>query len=308
MSVPAEPSFDREAPEAAGVAVELASGLVRLIAPNASPYTFTGTCSYVFGKSQLTIIDPGPQDDTHLARLLALIDGRPVEQILITHTHKDHSPLARDLAQVTGAAILGAAPHHFARPLREGEALWLDASVDTEYRPDRELVDGDRIMADGMAIETVATPGHTMNHLCFAVPERRILFSGDHVMAWSTSIVAPPDGAMGAYLRSLQKLIDIGAGFDLFLPGHGKPVRQPQRFTRALLGHRLAREAAILDRLAAGDDTTASIVSMLYPVLDARLIGAARLSVLAHLEELIAQNKVQAQGEGGLAGRFSLVR
>jgi glyoxylase-like metal-dependent hydrolase (beta-lactamase superfamily II) len=296
--------FSQEIPEA-GKPVAVARGVARLVAPNPGPFTYSGTCSYVVGQARCIVIDPGPDDAAHLDALMAVIEGRAVEAILLTHTHKDHSPLALTLSKATGAPVMSGGPHRPARAPRGEETLLLDASADLDHRPDRLLEDGEELSFDGRMITVLATPGHTMNHLCFALDED-LLFSGDHVMAWSTSIVAPPDGAMNAYLASLRKLIALGDRFGQMLPGHGGPVQSPLAFMRALLQHRQQREASILARLAAGDRTTAEIVAATYLGLDKRLILPARLSVLAHLEALIEQGVVAAEGEAGLEGSYRL--
>jgi glyoxylase-like metal-dependent hydrolase (beta-lactamase superfamily II) len=299
----ASPAFDASAPEA-GRWVRMAEGVARLVAPNPGPFTQSGTCTYLLGDERLAVIDPGPDDESHFASLLERIGGRKLEAILLTHTHRDHSLLAPRLAAATGAAILSGGPHRAARPPADEESGFLDASADLAHRPDRTLADGEAIAAGDMALVPVATPGHTMNHLCFLAPASRLLFSGDHVMGWSTSIVAPPDGAMTPYLASLRKIIALGEAVSLMLPGHGGPIREPLPFTRALLAHRLQREASVLSRLKAGDRTTAEIVAATYRGLDPKLVGAARLSVFAHLEALIEQRLAKAEGNARLGGIF----
>ncbi len=289
-AIQSEPlALDRSLDAAPGESVSLSPRVRRLIAPNPGPFTFTGTCTYLIGQDTLAVLDPGPDDDVHLAALLAAIGGRPVSHIVVTHTHRDHSPAARRLQALTGASIVGAAPHRPARALAVGEINPLDASADMLHAPDQELADGDRIEGDGWTLSAVATPGHTANHLCFALMEEDALFSGDHVMAWSTSIVAPPDGAMSAYMASLAELLRRDAG--VYWPGHGGPVRQPHRFVRGLMAHRHQREAAILRRLAAGDRLIGEITPRIYEGLDPRLMGAAALSVFAHLEHLIERGE-----------------
>lgn len=277
-----------------GAIEEIAPGIRRLIAPNPGPFTFTGTCTYLIGTSDLVVIDPGPADEAHLARLMLAIGSANVAGILVTHTHRDHSPLARTIKQRTGAAIIGCAPHRAARALRLGEINPLDASADADHRPDRALHHGDRLNLGGTEFEAIATPGHTANHLCFAMSERGIVFSGDHVMGWSTSIVAPPDGAMGDYLASLEHLVNREQDH-LYLPGHGAPVTDPRRFARGLLAHRRQRESQILDRLSDGPKTIPELVALNYPGLAPALLGAAALSVFAHLEELHARGAVAAE-------------
>ena len=215
----------------------------RVIAPNASPFTFNGTCAYIVGQGAVAIVDPGPDDETHVRALLAAVEGERVEAILVTHTHRDHSVAARTLRDATGARIVGAAP--FA-PRGDGTG-GLDSSHDRDYAPDTILADGERLQGRGFTIEAVATPGHCANHLCFALLEESALFSGDHVMGWSTSVVAPPDGSMGAYMASLDKL--RGREETVYWPGHGGPVVEPQRYVRALIHHRRQREASILAAL-----------------------------------------------------------
>jgi glyoxylase-like metal-dependent hydrolase (beta-lactamase superfamily II) len=279
-----------------GAIEEILPGIRRLIAPNPGPFTFTGTCTYLVGNDNVVIVDPGPADDSHLARLMQAIGAAKVAGILVTHTHRDHSPLARVVQERTGAMIYGCAPHRAARALRLGEINPLDASADTDHLPDHPLHHGDEISLARHLIEVIATPGHTANHLCFALPEQGILFSGDHVMGWSTTIVAPPDGAMGEYLSSLDHLLNREQD-RLYLPGHGGPVADPRRFTRGLLMHRRQRETQILDRLAEGPKTIRDLVALNYPGLAPALLGAAALSVFAHLEELHAREAVTAEPE-----------
>lgn len=288
------------------VAAALDGAVMRLTAPNPGPFTFHGTNSYILGERRLTVIDPGPDDPAHLAALLAAIGGRPVDAILVTHTHADHSPLARALARAIGAPVLGCGPHLAARPLAQGEVNLVDASGDRDHAPDRILADGETVATELGTLTAVATPGHTMNHLCFALDAGRVLFSGDHVMAWSTSIVAPPDGAMSHYMASLDRLLERGDA--LYLPGHGGPVGEPERFVRGLRSHRRMRAKAILDRLNAGDRTIAQIVPVIYAGVDKRLHGAAALSVLAHLEELVERGDAAADGPPMLETRFRALR
>ncbi|ACL59265.1 MBL fold metallo-hydrolase [Methylobacterium nodulans] len=301
MNQSEEPVFTREAPQSGRI--EVLSPLVRrLVCPNGGPFTQTGTCTYIVGRGHVAVIDPGPDDPDHAKALLAALDGETVAAIVITHTHRDHSPGARALKAATGAPIVGCGPHRPARALRGGELNLLDAAGDRDHRPDREMRDGDVIDGPGWTLQALETPGHTMNHLAFALPEEEALFSGDHVMAWSTSIVAPPDGAMGAYMASLDRL--RGRSEQVYWPGHGGPVREPQRFVRALSHHRRAREAAILERLAAGDRTIPALVAQIYQGLDPRLTGAAALSVFAHLEDLVGRGRAVTDGEPTLEGEY----
>lgn len=274
----------------------------RLVAPNASPFTASGTCTYVVGRGSVAVIDPGPEDAGHLERLLAGLAGEQVRQIVVTHTHRDHAPGARPLQARTGAPIVGCGPHRAARALGEGELPMLDASADREHRPDRQLAEGERVSGPGWTLEAVETPGHTMNHLAFAFPEENALFSGDHVMAWSTSVVAPPDGSMRAYLASLDKLRARDEA--VYWPGHGGPVRDPRRFVRGLAHHRRQREAAIRARIAAGDRDIAGIVAAIYQGLNPRLTGAAMLSVFAHIEDLVERGELRSEGPVRIDGRY----
>ncbi|MET0598861.1 MAG: MBL fold metallo-hydrolase [Mesorhizobium sp.] len=286
-----------------GTPVPVAPGIVRVTANNPGPFTFHGTNSYIVGTEGLAVVDPGPDDEAHLAALVAAIEGRPVSHILVTHTHRDHSPLAGRLKALTGAVTAAEGPHRPARPLRIGEVNPLDASADIAFRPDLALADGDAVSGDGWKLETVLTPGHTANHAAFALAGSGVLFSGDHVMGWATSIVAPPDGAMGDYMRSLDRL--LARDDRLFLPGHGGPVADPQPYLRGLKAHRKMRERAILERLAAGDRTLPELVGAIYRDVDPALHGAAALSVLAHLEDLVARGLVRSEGDPALDGRFA---
>jgi glyoxylase-like metal-dependent hydrolase (beta-lactamase superfamily II) len=261
---------------------------------NPSPFTFHGTNSYIVGRDTLAVIDPGPEDEAHFQALLKAIAGRPVSHIFVSHTHRDHSPLTARLKEVTRATVVAEGPHRPARPLRIGETNPLDASADTDFRPDRKLADGEVVSGDGWAIGGVFTPGHTANHMAFSLEGTGILFSADHVMAWSTSIVAPPDGAMSDYMASLDRLLDRDDR--LYLPGHGGPVAKPAQFVRGLKGHRKMRERAIVERLQAGDRTIPEMVKTIYRSTDPRLHGAAGLSVLAHLEDLVGRGEVATEG------------
>jgi glyoxylase-like metal-dependent hydrolase (beta-lactamase superfamily II) len=271
----------------------------RLVAPNASPFTFNGTCTYIVGEGAVAVVDPGPDDDAHLTALLAAVDGERVETILITHTHRDHSLGVKRLRAATGARVIGAAPFV---PSGDG-AAGLDSSHDRDYSPDAVLADGERLQGAGFSIEAVATPGHCSNHLCFALLEENALLSGDHVMAWSTSVVAPPDGSMRAYMASLEKL--LGRGETVYWPGHGGPIIDPQRYLRALIRHRRQREASILTALGDGPQTIPALVAKVYAGLDPSLTRAAGLSTLAHLEDLGERELVVAEAANGEA-RFRL--
>ncbi|MGG7576686.1 MBL fold metallo-hydrolase [Rhizobium sp. Nf11,1] len=296
------PVFDLAFEPAYGRAVPVAPDILRITAENPGPFTFFGTNSYLVGASSLAVIDPGPEDDAHYLALMAAIGGREVTHIFVSHTHRDHSPLARRLQAETGAVTVGQGPHRPARPLREGEVNPFAESSDMEFVPDIALGDGQTITGDGWALTAVLTPGHTANHAAFALEGREILFSGDHVMAWSTSIVAPPDGAMADYMASLDKLIAREDG--LLLPGHGGPVNEPKTFLPALKAHRLGREQAVLARVAAGDREIGEMVKAIYRDTDPKLHGAAALSVLAHIEHLMERGEIAADGPPSLAARY----
>jgi glyoxylase-like metal-dependent hydrolase (beta-lactamase superfamily II) len=286
MAEPAPHLFDET-----GVAMRLSPLVRRVLAPNPSPFTYHGTQSYVIGTGDLAVIDPGPADEAHLAALAEAIAGRPVVAILCTHTHRDHSPAARPLADLTGAPIVGCAP----LALRD-DGPRADAAFDPDYAPDQVLLDGEQVMGQDWTLTAIATPGHTSNHLCFALEEEGALFSGDHVMGWSTSVVSPPDGDMTAYLASLERL--MGRSDTVYYPAHGDPIPEPQRFVRHMLGHRRMREGQIL-RLLDRDGALAisDLVAAMYVGLDPRLLGAAGRSVLAHLLDIEGRGLVERIGE-----------
>lgn len=299
------PRFDRSFDARHGEAVRLSDLVTRVVAKNPGPFTFHGTNSFLIGRRDLAVIDPGPDDPAHVAALLAAIGGRRVSAILVTHTHRDHSPAARALAAATGARVYGEGPHRPARPLDLGEINPLDASGDHDFRPDVALTDGDLIGGEGWTLEAIATPGHTPNHLCFSLRDEATLFTGDHVMGWSTSIVAPPDGSMVDYMASLARLLDRPEG--LFLPAHGNGIPEPDAFVEALIRHRKGREKAVLDRLAAGDETIPDMVRVIYAEVDRSLHGAAALSLLAHVEDLVERGLVISDGRVDLAARYRTV-
>jgi len=272
-----------------GVAMRLDPLVTRILAPNASAYTYTGTQSYLVGDTDVAVIDPGPDDPAHLAALTAAIDGRTVTAIVVTHHHRDHSPATRPLAAATGAPIVGPAPVSVSG---EGGA---DAAFDADYAPDRVLADGEDVAGSGWTLTALATPGHTSNHLCFALPESGVLFSGDHVMGWATSVVSPPDGDMGAYMSSLERLMERDDR--VYYPGHGDIVENPRRLVRGMLGHRKQREGQILRLLGHGESPLETMVARMYAGLDPRLMRAAERSVLAHLYDLRGRGMVAEEGE-----------
>ncbi|MEG3082919.1 MBL fold metallo-hydrolase [Sphingomonas sp. PB2P12] len=273
-----------------GIPIQLEPLVVRVLAPNSSPYTYTGTQTHIVGTTDLAVIDPGPDDPAHIAALIHAIDGRPVTAIVVTHHHRDHSPATRPLQAITGAPIVGCAPFDVDNVGARG-----DASFDAAYAPDRVLVEGETVRGDGWTLAAIATPGHTSNHLAFALPETRALFSGDHVMGWSTTIVSPPDGDMAAYMASLEKL--MGRDDRIYYPGHGEAVERPQRLVRGMLGHRRQREGQILRLLRSGAHPIGRMVEQMYVGLDAQLVPAAERSVLAHLYDLQTRGLVTEDGE-----------
>lgn len=285
----------------AGRIDEVAPLVRRLVAPNGGPFTATGTCSYLVGRGQVALIDPGPDDPHHRAALLEALRGETLAAILVTHTHRDHSMGARALSALTGAPTMGAGPHRPARPPRAGETP-LEAGADREFVPDRQIQDGEAVSGPDWTLAALATPGHCANHLAFALPEQNLLFSGDHVMAWSTTVVAPPDGSMADYMASLARL--VGRPETLALPGHGGAIADPQRLVRAIIQHRRMREAGLLARLEAGQHTIPALVDAVYAGLNPALRGAAALNVLAHLEALVDERRVLCEGEPGLNGRY----
>ncbi len=296
--------FDLTRPAKTDACVAVSPLVRRVVAGNAGPTTFTGTCSYIVGRGRVAIVDPGPDDPEHIAALLAAVRHETVTHILVSHTHRDHSPAARAIQAAAGASIVGCSEHRKARPLALGEVNRLEGSADAEHRPDQELREGDVIDGPGWRLTAVETPGHTANHLSFALAEEQALFSADHVMAWATPFIGPPDGSMRDYMASLDKL--RGRAETVYWPGHGGPVREPQRFVRALIHHRRQREASILKRLAAGDRTVAAIVQAIYQGLAPALAGAAGLSVFAHLEDLVSRGIVATDGPPTLDAEYRL--
>ena len=287
-----------------GEAVEIADDVLRITAPNSGPFTFHGTNTFIIGQNEVAVIDPGPEDGSnHFEMLMKALQGKTVSHILVTHTHVDHSPLSRRLAETTGAPIYGEGPHRPARDLHLGEINALDASGDKEFQPDIFISHNDIIKGKGFDIEAVYTPGHTTNHMAFALKNTDILFSGDHVMAWATSIVAPPDGNMSEFMGSLETLLERQE--TVYFPGHGGRLNKAREFVRGLRAHRKMRETAILHRIRKGDQTIPEIVRVIYKETDPRLHGAAALSVFAHIEDLIIKQKIHCDGEPSLNGKYS---
>ena len=271
--------------------------IVRVVARNPGPFTFTGTGTYLVGERSLAVIDPGPLLDEHLQALTRAIAGRPVSHIFTTHTHADHSPLAHPLQALTGAIIVGRAA-----PRREGGGEEPDEAA---FRPDVEVADAQSVEGDGWTLEALATPGHASNHVAYALGEENALFCGDHVMGWSTTVISPPDGDMGDYYDSLDKV--QARAFSTLWPTHGPPVTEVHAFLDGYREHRQKREAQILRELAArGPRTIAEMTPRLYAGVDPKLYGAASRSMLAHLILMTRDGRVSVSGEPTLDAVYAL--
>ena len=292
-------SFNREFTVDYGRVDQVSPLIRRVVAENPGRFTFTGTGTYIVGHGNVAVIDPGPDLSAHLDALTAALEGETVTHILITHTHGDHSPGARPLQEHTGAPTYGYGPHPVAdtesraQPAA-GEAPQEERS-DLDFVPDVVIGDADIIVGDGWTIEALHTPGHISNHLCFALAEERALFTGDHVMGWSTSVIPSPDGDMGDYLTNLRRLLDRND--EIYWPTHGPPITDPHPYVRSLIEHREERSRQILERLAAGDERIDQMVPVLYADVDPELHPAAARSVLAHLVHLADTGQVQADAE-----------
>lgn len=291
--------FRRDLDFTYGEARDLSPLVRRVIAENPSLFTFHGTGTYIVGRGEVAIIDPGPDLAGHVTALLDAIKGETVSHILISHTHRDHSPAAAAIKQATGAKTYGFAPH----PRREAGAE-IEEGGDRDFAPDVLVPHGAMIEGRGWTFEALHTPGHLSNHLCFALREENALFSGDHVMGWSTSIVSPPEGDMRAYFASLRLV--LGREEKLFYPTHGAPVTEPRALVAALLAHREEREQQIVETLKTGAKTIPEMVAIIYRDVDQRLHGAAGRSVLAHLLHLVETGRVQAEGETPEGARYRL--
>ncbi len=276
-----------------GAPTRLSPRVTRVIARNPGPFTFTGSGTYIVANGgAAAVIDPGPDLSEHLDALCAALDGRRVSHVLITHTHSDHCALSRRFADAVRAPIFAFGPHPARSP--EEDAPTLDEGGDYGFAPDETLADGAVIAGEGWTIEAVHTPGHLSNHLCFGLKEEHVLFTGDHIMGWSTSVVAPPDGSMGAYMQSLGKLLTRND--KAYYPTHGAPIDKPHAFVRAIRAHRRIRDGQILDQLAKGKSRIKEIVAVLYADIDPRLHGAAALNVFAHLIRLVETGAVACEG------------
>ncbi len=284
--------------DVAGRVERIGGRIRRILAPNPSPFTYTGTQTYIVGGGEgggeVAVIDPGPDLPGHLEALTAALDGERVAAILCTHTHRDHSPASRPLSAATGAPIVGCAPLSLDDPGPRS-----DEAFDPGYRPDRILADGEWLAAEGWTLEAVATPGHTSNHLCLALAGEGALFTGDHVMGWSTTVIAPPDGDMADYMASLDRLLERDDR--TYYPAHGPAVEDPHAHVRRLIEHRRMRERQVLGQLERGEGRIPAMVAEMYAEIDKRLFPAAGRSVLAHLVDLERRGLVREQG-----GRWTL--
>lgn len=309
MAIPFDRSFEAHYEEAQ----RLSPMISRVLARNPSPFTFKGTGVYIVGADgarDVAMIDPGPLLDEHVEALKRALEGKRLTHILVTHTHSDHSPAAEPLKQWSGAPTYGFGPHGSGKRARDaaagrdaGERVKVEEGGDRAFVPDIVVRDGDRIEGAGFTFECVYTPGHTSNHMCYALTEEEALFTGDHVMGWSTTVVTPPDGDMAEYMASLRKL--LARDDRILYPTHGAPIREPKPFLEAYIEHRLEREAQILACIRDGLSTIPEMVARMYADVDKRLHPAASRSVLAHLIQLESEGRVRVRREAGEI-RYSL--
>jgi glyoxylase-like metal-dependent hydrolase (beta-lactamase superfamily II) len=281
--------------------VEQVSPMIRrVIANNPGPFTYTGTGVYIIGRGNVCVIDPGPDLPDHFEALKAALQGETISHVLVTHSHMDHSPLAHPLARWAGCKVMASD----AVSIAGGSEVRLEAGDDTRFVPDVAVQDGEIIQGDGWTIEAITTPGHTSGHICYALKEENCLFSGDHIMGWSTTVISPPDGDMDDYLTSLDKI--AARKFSTIWPTHGSPITDPAPFVDAYIAHRLDREDQIIAQLANGQTKIKEFVPIMYAAVDARLWPAACHSVMAHMTRLVKKGRVSNDGPGGIDGTYQL--
>ena len=294
MTRPApSPAYDTSFAPQTGQPVSVAPGLVRITAPNASPYTFTGTNSFLVGHERLALLDPGPEDEAHIAALISAIAGRPVDSIILTHTHRDHSALARRMASMLAAPLWFGGPHRLSRPLRRFERNPIRKSCDWDLMPDRTLRDGEVITAGDIELTVHTTPGHCANHLAFGLTGTDILLSGDHIMGWNSTLVSVPDGSMADYLASLEKVIALP--YRRYVPAHGGPIADGPDYAKTLLAHRQWRNEQTLAAVRAGARSIGAVVKAIYPSQPLMVQRAAAMTITAHVEYLEAQGLLQVR-------------
>ena len=284
-----------------GKPVEISPLIRRVLARNPNAFTFHGTGTYVVGRGKVAVIDPGPLIDEHVEALKEALTGETITHILITHTHGDHSPAAAPLKAATGAKTYGFGPHGAGK---RDEGIDVEEGGDMDFRPDIVVRDGDVIEGDGWTFDCLYTPGHTSNHICFGLREEKALFSGDHVMGWSTTVIGPPDGDMAQYFASLRKL--TVRDDRLYYPTHGNPIREPQAFVTKLIEHRIARERQIEECLKRGIAHISDMVAVIYSEIDKKLHPAASMSVLAHLQHMVATRRAACDGTPGSRSTYRI--
>ena len=285
MSIP----FVHEIEFEYGVVDQVTPLIRRVVCNNPGGFTFHGTGTYIIGRGDVAVIDPGPLDDAHIAALEKAVEGETVSHILITHTHRDHSPAAAPFKKTTGAPTYGYGPHGGDRGGPK-----VEEGGDYEFVPDHVIKDGDVIVGNGWSFEAIHTPGHTSNHVCFALREENAIFSGDHVMGWSTSVISPPDGNMADYMQSLRKMLTREE--EIYWPTHGPPITEPKAHVEAFITHRNGREDAILQCISEGRNTIPDMVEVMYADVDPRLHRAAGRSVFAHLLHMAETGRVTTEG------------
>ena len=292
--------FVREMKFEYGEVTEMSPLIRRVIANNPGSFTYTGTGVYIIGRGTVAVIDPGPAIDEHLEALKSALEGETISHVLVTHSHMDHSPLAHPLAEWAGCKVYAKGP-----AIPTESEVRMEAGDDLSFQPHETIGDGFVVEGPGWTIEAIETPGHTSNHLCYALKEENALFSGDHIMGWSTTVISPPDGDMGDYLASLEKTRD--RNFSTIYPTHGPPVTDnPTGFIQSYIDHRKAREEAILNRLKAGDSRIPVMVKTIYKDVDSRLHPAACHSVLGHMIHMVKDGRVNVDGKPDITGDYTL--